>query len=63
LGATLLCFIHGATLENTLFKDNDDAYILRVFNPTQTFLYLKKNLLLTGCRVQANMLVSYHIIT
>ena len=47
LGADMLCVIHGATVENTLFEDGDGANIFRVFNLTQTFLNLKKKLLLT----------------
>ncbi|KAH0743331.1 hypothetical protein KY290_031324 [Solanum tuberosum] len=35
LGATLLCAIHGATVENTLFEDGDGANTFRGFNPTQ----------------------------
>ncbi|KAK7829730.1 photosystem ii d2 protein [Quercus suber] len=35
LGATLLCAVHGATVENTLFEDGDSANIFRAFNPTQ----------------------------
>ncbi|TYG97645.1 hypothetical protein ES288_A10G055000v1 [Gossypium darwinii] len=35
LGAALLCAIHGATLENTLFEDGGDANIFRAFNLTQ----------------------------
>ncbi|KAI5650274.1 hypothetical protein M9H77_36279 [Catharanthus roseus] len=35
LGATLLCTIHGATVENTLFEDGDGANTFRAFNPTQ----------------------------
>ncbi|KAL8147392.1 hypothetical protein AgCh_004923 [Apium graveolens] len=35
LGAALLCAIHGATVENTLFEDGDGAYTFRAFNPTQ----------------------------
>ncbi|RZC68913.1 hypothetical protein C5167_032126 [Papaver somniferum] len=35
LGAALLCAIHGATVENTLFEDGDDANTFRAFNPTQ----------------------------
>ncbi|KAK8970054.1 Photosystem II D2 protein [Platanthera guangdongensis] len=35
LGAALLCAIHGATVENTLFKDGDGANTFRAFNPTQ----------------------------
>ncbi|MCD9641533.1 hypothetical protein HAX54_027746 [Datura stramonium] len=35
LGAALLCTIHGATAENTLFEDGDSANTFRAFNPTQ----------------------------
>ncbi|KAL5067429.1 hypothetical protein RYX36_018316 [Vicia faba] len=35
LGATLLCAIHGATVENTLFEDGDGANTFCAFNPTQ----------------------------
>ena len=35
LGARLLCRIHGATVENTLFEDGDGANTFRAFNPTQ----------------------------
>jgi photosystem II P680 reaction center D2 protein len=35
LGASLLCAIHGATMENTLFEDGDGANTFRAFNPTQ----------------------------
>jgi photosystem II P680 reaction center D2 protein len=41
LGVAPLCSIHGATVENTLFEDGDDAHIFRVFNSTQVFLHLK----------------------
>jgi len=37
LGATLLCVIHGATVENTLFEDDDGANTFHAFNPTQAF--------------------------
>ena len=57
MGAILLRTIHGATVENTLFEDGDDANIFRAFNTNQAFLHLKKNLLLTHCRARANMLV------
>jgi photosystem II P680 reaction center D2 protein len=33
LGAALLCAIHGATVENTLFEDGDGANTFRAFNP------------------------------
>eukprot|EP01018_Ginkgo_biloba_P040778 Gb_06825 [translate_table: standard] len=36
LGATLLCAIHGATVENTLFEDGDGANTFHAFNPTQS---------------------------
>jgi len=35
LGAALLCAIYGAIIENTLFKDGDDANTFRAFNLTQ----------------------------
>ncbi|KAL2899555.1 Photosystem II CP43 reaction center protein [Bienertia sinuspersici] len=35
LGAALLCAIHGATVENTLFEDGDGPNTFRAFNPTQ----------------------------
>ncbi|KAK8455571.1 hypothetical protein SEVIR_4G142403v4 [Setaria viridis] len=35
LGVALLCAIHGATVENTLFEDGDGANTFRAFNPTQ----------------------------
>uniref|UniRef100_A0A0E0NEA4 Photosystem II D2 protein n=1 Tax=Oryza rufipogon TaxID=4529 RepID=A0A0E0NEA4_ORYRU len=35
LGAALLCAIHGATVENTLFEDGDGTNTFRTFNPTQ----------------------------
>jgi hypothetical protein len=36
LGAALLCAIHGATVENTIFEDGDGANTFRAFNPTQS---------------------------
>ncbi|KAK5842656.1 hypothetical protein PVK06_005037 [Gossypium arboreum] len=35
LSATLLCSIHGAIVENTLFEDGDCANTFHAFNPTQ----------------------------
>ncbi len=35
LGGALLCAIHGATVENTLFEDGDGGNTFRAFNPTQ----------------------------
>ena len=35
LGAPLLCAIHGAIVENTLFDDGDGANTFRAFNPTK----------------------------
>ncbi|MFS7942676.1 putative photosystem II [Helianthus anomalus] len=35
LGAALLCAIHGATVENTLFKNGDGVNTFHAFNPTQ----------------------------
>jgi hypothetical protein len=57
LSAALLCPFHGATVKNTLFEDGDSANTFRVFNPTQVFLHLKKNLLLTRCGARANILI------
>jgi hypothetical protein len=57
LGATLLCAIHGATVENILFEDGDGANTFRAFNLTQAFLHLKKKNLLTQYRAHANMLI------
>jgi len=34
LGVALLCAIHGATVENTLFQDGDGANTFCAFNPT-----------------------------
>jgi len=43
--------------KNTLFEDGDDTNTLCAFNLTQAFLHLKKKkMLLTRCRVWANML-------
>jgi hypothetical protein len=56
-GAALLCAIHGASIENTLFEDGGSANTFCVFNPTRTFLHLKKILFLTRCRGPANILV------
>jgi photosystem II P680 reaction center D2 protein len=36
LGGALLCAIHGATVENTLFEDGDAADTFRAFTPTQS---------------------------
>jgi len=43
LGSVLLSAIYDATIKNILFEDGDGANTFCVFNPTQTFLYLKKN--------------------
>ncbi|MCO5609639.1 hypothetical protein L7F22_063869 [Adiantum nelumboides] len=46
LGVALLCAIHGATVENTLFEDGDGANTFRAFNPTQseeTYLMVTAN--------------------
>jgi len=34
-GGALLCAIHGATVENTLFEDGDGANTFKAFEPTQ----------------------------
>eukprot|EP00972_Heterocapsa_arctica_P066980 9885139-Heterocapsa_arctica.AAC.1 len=36
LGAALLCAIHGATVQNTIFEDGDAANTFRAFTPTQS---------------------------
>jgi hypothetical protein len=46
----------GASVENTLFEDGNGANTFHAFNPTQTFLNLKKKLLLTRCGAWTNML-------
>lgn len=35
LGGALLCAIHGATVENTLYEDGDQANTFKGFEPTQ----------------------------
>ena len=35
LGGVLLCAIHGATVENTLFEDGEQANTFKAFEPTQ----------------------------
>jgi photosystem II P680 reaction center D2 protein len=35
LGGALLCAIHGATVENTLYQDGDKANTFKAFEPTQ----------------------------
>ena len=42
MGSALLCVIHGATIENTLFENDDGANTFCAFNPTQAFEHLKK---------------------
>ena len=42
LGVAQLCVIHGATVKNILFEDNDGINTLCAFNPTQAFLHLTK---------------------
>jgi hypothetical protein len=56
LGTALLCAIHDAAVENTLFKDDDGTNTFRTFNPTQVFLHLKNKLVLTRCGARTNML-------
>ena len=60
LGASLLCAIHGVTVENILFKDGDGANTFRAFNQTQVFLHLKKNII--DPLRSADPYVSYYII-
>jgi photosystem II P680 reaction center D2 protein len=35
LGGALLCAIHGATVENTLYEDSDQSNTFKAFEPTQ----------------------------
>jgi len=56
LGVALLCAIHGATVENIFFEDGDGAITFCAFNSTQTFLHLKKKLLLTRYGAPTNKL-------
>jgi len=55
LGGALLCAIHGATVENTLFEDGEGSNTFRAFEPTaedpefETF-YTKNILLNEGLR-------------
>jgi len=46
LGAALLYLFHGATVENTLFEDGDDANIFCAFNSPTTFLHLKTKIVI-----------------
>ena len=52
LGAALLCAIHGATVENTLFEDGDGSNTFRAFNPTQaeeTYSMVTTPFFASGC--------------
>jgi len=62
LGVALLYPFHGATIENTLFEDGDNANIFCAFNPPQTFLQLKKQIVIDLLR-SAGQYASYYIIT
>jgi hypothetical protein len=46
LGAALLYLFHGATVENTLFEDGDDANIFCAFNSPPIFLHLKTKIVI-----------------
>jgi hypothetical protein len=61
LGAALLCAIHGATVENTLFEDGDSS--LRVIK-VYILLYLIKLIILNflqshKIRIIGNLCVSF----
>ena len=62
MGAALQCIIHGATVENILFQDGDNANTFRTFNPTQTSLHLKIYFVIESLQ-NANQYTSYYIIT
>ena len=61
MDAALLCAIHGDTVENTLFENNDSLNILCVFNQTQIFLYLIKKLLLTHTNNIISLVESFNL--
>ena len=44
LSAAMVCDIHGATIKNILFEDNDSVNTFHTFNLAQTFLHLKKRI-------------------
>jgi hypothetical protein len=44
---TLICAIHGATVENTLFEDGDSSNTFRAFNPTQSEETYVRNVLIS----------------
>jgi len=60
LGAALLCAIHGATVENTLFEDGDGANTFRAFNPTQAE---ETYSMVTANRFWSKFLVSHLLIS
>ena len=53
--STLLYIIHYINVENTLFEDDNDANIFCVFNSTQVFLHLKKDII-DRCGTRENIL-------
>jgi hypothetical protein len=59
-GIAWLCAIHGAIVKNILFENGGGANIIRAFNPTQLFLYLKKNVI--DPLQSAGQYASYYII-
>jgi hypothetical protein len=61
LSTALLCAILGATVENILFEDGDDANTFCAFNLTQIFLHVKKNVI--DPLQSASQYASYYIIT
>ena len=60
MDVALLYVINGATIENTLFEDDDGANRFRAFNPTQALLYLIFSIDLLR---SAGQYASYYIIT
>jgi hypothetical protein len=61
LSTTLLCTIHGATVEKKI-EDDNVTNTFRAFNPTQVFLHFKKNIVIDPLQ-SASQFASYYIIT
>ena len=62
MNAALLCIIDGSIVENTLFEDGNGANTFHAFNPTQTFLNLKKKIVIDPLW-SVDQYARYYIIT
>jgi Photosynthetic reaction centre protein. len=69
LGGALLCAIHGATVENTLFEDGEGANTFPAFNPTQseeTYSMVTANRFLVAnlrnCFLQQALVALLHVV-